>query len=257
MPTIEANGETLSYTQSGDGPVIVLLHGVGANAELWAGAVAPLAGDHTLLAFDLRGHGGSSANGDFTISAMAQDITGALAALGIDRFHLVGASLGAEVAIQVAASAGDAVASLTVCGVGLVPDQALEDEVYGIQEAVHYLADEDFAEQIGEALLIPDAPQASIDGLRGGIETLGKRHYLAALKAMVVSDLSDVAANVTAPALVLHGKLEELVPLEQAKALADAMVDAALHEIADAGHIAYLDNPQGFGSALTAFLKTL
>lgn len=260
MPTIEANGETLSYTRSGpqkgEGPVIVLLHGVGANADLWAESVAQLSREYTLLAFDLRGHGGSTCNGDLTIPDMAQDIAGALEALGIDRFHLVGVSLGAEVAIHVAVSARDAVASLAVSGIGLVPDQALEDEVYGIQEAVHYLADEDFAEQIGEALLIPDAPQVGIEGLRGGIGTLGKRYYLAVLKAMVVSDLSDIAGSVTVPVLVLHGTLEELVPLEQARALADAISDASLREIEDAGHLANLDNPTAFGAALAAFLQT-
>jgi 3-oxoadipate enol-lactonase len=187
---------------------------------------------------------------------MAQDITGALEALGLDRFHLVGVSLGGDVAVHMAASAGDAVASLVLCGVGLTPDQALEDEVYGIQEAVHYLADEDFAEQIGEALLIPDAPQAGIDNLRSGIAALGKRHYLDALKAMVISDLSGVSLRVSAPTLVLHGDLEELVPLEQARALAEALPNGALQRIKDAGHIAYLDNPKAFAESLGAFLGT-
>lgn len=258
MPTIEANGETLSYTvsgvQNGESPAVVLLHAVGANADLWSEAVVALDGDYTLYAFDLHGHGGSTRNGEPLVADMARDIAGALEALGIARFHVVGVSLGAEVAIHLAASAGDAVMSLFVSGVGLVPDQALVDEIYGIREAVHYLADENFAEQIGEALLIPDAPPAGIESLSKGIATLGKRNYLASLEAMAMSDLSEIAGSVIAPAMVLHGTLEELVPIEQAGALADAMPAASLGELEEAGHIAYLDNPRGFGTALTAFL---
>lgn len=258
MPTIEANGETLSYTQSGsqnrEGPAVVLLHAVGANAALWSRAVAQLDNDYTLYAFDLRGHGGSTLNGALSAADMAQDIAVALASLGVERFHLVGDSLGALVAVHLAASR-EAVASLAVCGIGLAPDQALEDEVYGIREAVHYLADADFADQIGEALLIPDAPQSGIDGLRESIAMLGKRAYLAGLEVMAASDLTEMAASLTAPALVLRGTLDELVPLEQARALADAMGNASFSELEEAGHIAYLDNPKAFGDTLTSFLR--
>ena len=254
MPTIESNGETLFYTQTGDGPAVVLLHAVGARAALWSETAAHFGDDRRIYAFDLRGHGDSSLNGSLEVTDMTADLVGALEALGVDRFHLVGVSLGAGIAVHLAASVGSAVESLSVAGIGLVPDQVLEDEVYGIREAAHYLAEEDFAEQIGEALLMPEAPAAGIEGIRAGVASLGKRNYLAGLEAMLATDLTGVAPNVTAPSLVLHGELDELVSEEQARALADALPEGTLQILENTGHVAHLDNPNALGEAIAKFL---
>ena len=254
MPTIDTNGETLSYTDSGQGQALILLHAVGAKGDLWADVIENLQDRFTIYAFDLRGHGASSLNGPMTTDDMARDLESAIEALDLGPCHLVGSSIGAAVAVKLAASKPDAVESLVVSGIGLTPDPVLSDEIYGIREAVHYLVDEDFAYQMAEALLIPDAPQASIDGLRDGILAQTKQHYLAALEAMEASDLTEFASKVSAPTLVLHGAMDELVPLERAQALADSLPGGSINTLEDAGQIAYLDNLGGFGAALTAFL---
>lgn len=254
MPTIDANGETLNYSVNGEGPALILLHAVGAKGDLWADVNKILQVRFTIYAVDLRGHGASSLNGSMTVDEMARDLESAIEALDIGTCHLVGSSLGASVAVKLAAIRPEMVKSLVVAGLGLKPDPVLADEVYGIREAVHYLADEDFAYQVAEALLMPDAPQPSIDGLRDGILAQTKQHYLMALEAMETADLADVAPKVLAPTLVLHGAMDEFVSLEQAEALSDALPDGSFVQLEDAGQIAYLDNPTGFGLALSEFL---
>lgn len=254
MPTIDANGEILFYGVTGDGPALILLHGVGAKGDLWADAIKTLQDRFTIYAFDLRGHGASTSNGSMTIDDMARDLDATIEALDIGPYHLVGSSLGASVAVKLAATRPEAVKSLVVSGVGLAPDAVLTDEIYGIREAVHYLADEDFAYQVAEALLIPDAPQESIDGLRDGILAQTKQHYLAALEAMEAADLTAFASKVSAPTLVLQGAMDELVPLARARALANALPEGSIDTLDDAGQIAYLDNPAAFGAALSDFL---
>jgi pimeloyl-ACP methyl ester carboxylesterase len=254
MTTIDANGETLFYTMAGDGPALVLLHAVGARGDLWADVIDTLQHQFTVYAFDLRGHGASSSNGEISVDAMAADLEAALGSLDLWPCHLVGASLGAGVAVKLAAARPDRIRSLFLSGIGLTPDAALSDEVYGITEAVHYLAEEDFAGQFGEVLLIPDAPKASIDGLRGGILAQTKQKYLAALEAMNASDLTEAATQILAPALVLYGAMDELVSRDQAAALAKALPGGDIADLEEAGQVAYLDNPAGFGAALSAFL---
>lgn len=254
MPTIDANGETLFYSVGGEGPALILLHGVGAKGDLWAEAARTLYDRFAVYAVDLRGHGASSLNGPLTTDNMARDLEAFIEALGTGPCHLVGSSLGASIAVKLAASRPETVQSLVVSGIGLAPDPVLTDEIYGIREAVHYLADEDFAYQVAEALLIPDAPQASIDGLRDGILAQTKQNYLSALEGMETADLTNFAAKVSAPALVLHGVMDELVPLGQAEALADVLPNGSITQLEDAGQIAYLDNPTGFGAALSGFL---
>jgi len=256
MPTIDVNGETLHYSVDGEGPVLILLHAVGAEGSLWADAIRPLKGKFKVYAFDLRGHGESSLNGSLTTDHMARDLEFALEALGLRSYHLVGSSLGASVAVKLSAAGGERVQSLVISGVGLTPDSLLDDEIYGIRESVHYLADEDFSGQVAEALLIPDAPQQGIDGLRDGILAQTKQNYLRALEAMKGADLADLAPNVSVPALVLHGVMDEFVTRGQAEALVAALPDGAMGQLEDAGQIAYLDNPAGFGAALSVFLSS-
>jgi len=254
MPTIDANREILFYSVSGEGPALILLHAVGAKGDLWADAIKILQDRFTVYVFDLRGHGVSSLNGPMTADDMVRDLDSVIGALNLGPCHLVGSSLGASVAVKLAATRPEIVKSLFVSGIGLAPDPVLTDEIYGIREAVHYLADEDFAYQIAEALLIPDAPQPSIDGLRDGILAQTKQNYLIALEAMQAADLTEFASKVSAPTFVLHGTMDELVPLEQAEALANALPEGSINPLGDAGQIAYLDNPTGFGAALSGFL---
>lgn len=255
MPTVDANGETLFYEVTGVGPPLLLLHAVGAKSDSWGDLTNSLADRFTIYGVDLRGHGASSLNGSMTIEEMAHDLEAMLAALDIPSCHVIASSLGALVAVTLAASRPDLVKMLAVSGVGLSPDPVLTDEVYGIREAVHYLTDDDFAYQVAEALLIPDAPQSSINGLRDGILAQSKQNYLRALEAIERGDLAARAPNVSAPTLVVHGTMDELVPATRAEALAKALPDGTLLTLDDAGQISYLDNPAGFLAVVSDFLE--
>ena len=254
MPTVDINGERLNYIEQGSGPALVLLHGVGADAGLWSGVIDTLGGEYAVRAFNLRGHGGSSCNGDLFVAALADDIAAATAALGLDAFDLAGVSLGGAVAVHLAAKHPARVRSLVVSGVGLNPSKALADEIYGVREMVHYLVPEDFALQVSEALLVPDSPAESVAAVGRAIGVITKQRYLKSLEALAAAGLGEVAAAVKAPTLVLHGKLDEMVTAADADALAAAIGGARRAELADAGHLANIDDPAGFAAALKGFL---
>ena len=254
MSTVEVNGEKINYVEHGSGPVLVLLHGIGADAGLWSGVIDALGGEYAVRAFNLRGHGGSSCNGELSVAALADDIAAATAALGLQAFHLAGVSLGGAVAVRLAAKAPTRVRSLVVSGVGLNPGKALADEIYGVREAVHYLVPEDFSQQVSEALLVPDAPAESVEAVGRAIGAITKQRYLKSLEALAAAALGEVAAAVKAPTLVLHGKLDEMVTAADADALAGAIGGAKRAELAAAGHLANIDDPAGFASALKGFL---
>jgi pimeloyl-ACP methyl ester carboxylesterase len=256
VPTVEVNGERLEYVQQGEGTPVVLLHGIGASADLWSEVLNSLGDAYAVCAINLRGHGGSSCNGELSVNALTGDIKAAADALVLKSFHLVGVSLGAAVAVRLAAMTPDAVRSLIVSGIGLEPSQALADEIYGIREAVHYLAADDFAQQVGEALLVPDAPPERVEALGRSISTLTKQRYLQALEALSAAQVKSVAAQVKAPSLVLRGELDELVVEADAATLAEVLGGAERAEIPDAGHLANVDNPTAFSEKLRSFLDS-
>jgi pimeloyl-ACP methyl ester carboxylesterase len=105
MPKVElTNGVRLHYMQAGDGPDLVLIHGLTGNLAVWHLQIVPLLWDHfRITTYDLRGHGYSSMPpGGYDADHMAEDLLGLLDALEIERPALVGHSYGADVALYFA-----------------------------------------------------------------------------------------------------------------------------------------------------------
>src|SRR3954468_23991529 len=98
---IELHGHRVIYRIAGDGPPVVLIHGMVNSSKHWENVALRLAERYTVIAPDLIGHGDSAAiRGDYSLGAHAAGIRDLLAALGIDRATIVGHSLGGGVAMQ-------------------------------------------------------------------------------------------------------------------------------------------------------------
>lgn len=101
---VETNGVRLHYLRSGGAmPPLVLAHGGLEDARCWAPAAEALAADHDVIAIDARGHGRSDSPTDgYDLATQAEDLAGAIAALGLEKPALLGHSLGAEAALVLA-----------------------------------------------------------------------------------------------------------------------------------------------------------
>jgi pimeloyl-ACP methyl ester carboxylesterase len=102
VPTTNEDG--IANTQESDNLPLVMLHGLGANADSWRLVASYLCKQHPVFAFDLRGHGQSDhALHDYKIATIAEDIVGGMAALGLGQVALIGHGWGARVALGLAA----------------------------------------------------------------------------------------------------------------------------------------------------------
>src|SRR4051794_30177736 len=100
---LELHGHRVRYRIGGEGPAIVLIHGIAGSSSTWDAVLPQLARDHTVLAPDLLGHGESAKpRGDYSLGAYASGIRDLMVALGVDRATFVGHSLGGGVAMQLA-----------------------------------------------------------------------------------------------------------------------------------------------------------
>ena len=104
MSMVMVNGLRFHYWTIGDGPDVVLIHGLGGNLAIWHLKLVPeLRQDYRLTTYDLRGHGHSDIpSTGYTTEDMAADLRGLLDVLGIERAHLIGHSLGADIALHFA-----------------------------------------------------------------------------------------------------------------------------------------------------------
>jgi pimeloyl-ACP methyl ester carboxylesterase len=121
----ESNGARVYYTVQGEGEPVILVHGIGANADLnWQrpGVIRALAKDFKVIAFDLRGHGLTDKPVDSEQYGlrMAEDIVLLMDHLGYERAHLAGYSLGGFLALKAATLYPDRIASLAVCAAGWI-----------------------------------------------------------------------------------------------------------------------------------------
>jgi pimeloyl-ACP methyl ester carboxylesterase len=104
MPSAQLGGWRCHYLDEGSGPPLVLLHGLGSSARDWEFQFHVYSRTFRVIAPDLRGFGASQRKGPFRIEQFAADVWALLAQLGIDRFRLVGYSMGGAVALQMAVS---------------------------------------------------------------------------------------------------------------------------------------------------------
>jgi len=100
---VSIHGHEISYRDVGEGPVLLLLHGIAGSSRAWREIMPALAGEYRLIAPDLLGHGESAKPlGDYSLGAYASGLRDFLGVLGVERVTLVGQSFGGGVAMQLA-----------------------------------------------------------------------------------------------------------------------------------------------------------
>jgi aminoacrylate hydrolase len=115
VPEIDTAGARIAYTDTGRGPAVLLIQGIGVVGEGWRPQIDGLAAGFRLLAFDNRGIGGSELRGGrITVEDMAADAWAVADAAGAERVHVVGHSMGGLIAQAVALASPARVASLSL-----------------------------------------------------------------------------------------------------------------------------------------------
>src|SRR5204862_2151302 len=117
--TIELHGHPVSYRLAGEGPLLVLIHGITSSSRTWERVLPALAEHHTVMAPDLLGHGHSAKpRGDYSLGAYASGIRDLLVALDEPPATVVGHSMGGGIAMQLAYQFPERVERLALVGSG-------------------------------------------------------------------------------------------------------------------------------------------
>lgn len=254
--TAPIDGSCIHYLDAGplDAPAVVFSHGNLMNADMWAPQLAALTG-YRRIAWDARLHGRTLDDGlPYTYWRSARDLLGLLDHLGIERATLVGHSQGGFTALRAALLAPHRVSSLVLIDSMHTawPAPALE-QMTQIRDLFATAGPEAVAPILLPLLLNhPD--------LHADWEAVWRNHSRDRLATAVhvlttVDDLSGRIAQVTAPALVVHGEHDQPVPLPAGLALAAALPGAREPlVIPGAGHTPSLTHPDRVLPALSTFL---
>jgi pimeloyl-ACP methyl ester carboxylesterase len=247
-------------------PPVVLLHGGSAHAHWWDFVAARLADRYRLLAPHLRGHGDSAhaRPAAYAIDDYVRDLEGLAAALGLDRFALVGHSLGAFVALRHAERNPAAVRRLVL--VDGRPRSGTGRRA-GLVNRLQFFPHPTFADEeeaIRRFRLLPSATAARAEVLRhvalAGLRrrrdgTLTLKFDRAAFAHYRGIDVSSALASVRCPTLLVRGAESVFVDAPTLAHMAALCPHAETAEIASAHHHVLLDRPEALADRLAAFLE--
>ena len=257
MPAIDTRLGRIGAATSGAGGIpILFLHGVGSDKSVWAPQLAHFGKARLAVALDYPGYGESEPREDATRDDFAEAMLAAMDALGIDRAHVCGLSLGGVVAIAMHSAAPDRCASLILADTFAVhPDgQAIYQRGVEASASVGMRA---IAEQRVGVLLAPDTAD---DIRREVVETMAgidPAAYRIGARAVWLADQRDRAAAIDVPALVVVGDLDPVTPPALSVELASLIPHSRLEVIAGASHLANLDRAGEFNRIVDCFIAEI
>ncbi len=239
-------------------PALLLLHSLGTTLHLWDAQAAVLARSFRVIRADMRGHGLSAVTpGPYRIEGLADDALAVLDALGVERAHVAGISIGGLIAQSIAARAPERVLSLALCDTALViPTEATWRERAATVRARGMAA---LVEGVLARWVTPGfAGALPTQGLRAMLLRTDPEGYAGAAEAIAVADLTAATqgfgASHAVPALVLVGAADEATPLSSAEALCRALPGARLVVVPDAAHIPTAEQPEAVTAAILSLL---
>lgn len=245
------------------GVPLVLLHGIGSAARSFAAALPDLARTRRVVAWNAPGYAGSTAIG--VAEPSAADYAGVLGrlvdALGFDRFHLLGHSLGAVTAARFAADHPDRLASLTLASVALgharfEPARRAEALAARLDDLAA-LGPRGLAEKRGPRLCGPLANAAAVRAVVETMATIEPAGYADAARLLAGADtLADVARLAPGlPVLVVWGADDVITPPTANEAVVAARDGCRKAVVASAGHAFYVEKPAEFAALVDRFLQ--
>jgi 3-oxoadipate enol-lactonase len=253
MPVIDAGEVHLDYERSGSGPPLLMIMGMSGTALSWSEPFLQLLReDFEVIVYDHRGVGASSRlDGPVTIRELAGDATALLAALELDSAHVLGISMGGMVAQELALAHPRRIRTLTLgctyCGG--------PGSVLGGGRALRRVADARAAGDREGALRA--SWEMNVSPAFAGDESQWRAYVARAMRRAVAvpvieaqgraiagHDTSARLGSLAAPTLVVHGTLDELLPVANANVIAGLIPGARLEIFDGVGHLFFLERPE-------------
>jgi len=255
----------LHVAVDGNGPIVVLAHGFGGSARNFGPQMRALKDAYRVVRYDARGHGRSAAPRDpgaYTPAAFVDDMRRVLDQVGGDRAVVGGLSMGAGIALRFALAHPDRVRGLILCAFPAGADDP--DGFAGKALAFAATIEREGLEAAGEGYVW--GPKTQLD--RSAVKFVQQgflEHPAHALEATLrgvialqpaVAAMSTELAGLRCPVLIVVGSADG-PSLRSCRALAAALPQGRLVEIAGAGHVVNLQQPEEVSAAMRAFLGEL
>jgi 3-oxoadipate enol-lactonase len=253
MPLAHVGEIELSYERAGSGPPLLMIMGMSGTFDHWdAGFLADLRQDFETVVYDHRGAGASTRlDGPVTIAQLAQDAAGLLAALELHSAHVLGISMGGMVAQELALAHPERIRTLalgcTYCG---GEGSALTSEGV-MRKLAEGMSSGDRERAIRAAWEVNVSPEfAANDDAYARFLEIGRRRavplevILEQMRAITSHNTSARLHEIELPTLVIHGTLDQMLPVQNGHMIAGLIPDSSLEVFEGVGHLFFWEQPE-------------
>ncbi len=262
--TLEIEGTRIAFVERGQGPHLVLLHGMFGDHEDWEAVLQPLSHHFHVIAVDLPGFGTSGKPViEYSLEFYLRALHGLFAALQLDRLHLVGNSFGGQLAIFYTLLFPAQVQKLVLVDCGgfrKIPREEREQTMRAFSESnllhlhqfmVQYLFSPAFAHASAEKTRYIERQTARLHSA----DYPAYAHAIAqAIRISLDTYVFDRLREIRCATLLLWGDHDTLCPVDQARAGLKQLSNGTLQVFNRCGHLPQLDSPEEFLLAMSAFL---
>jgi 3-oxoadipate enol-lactonase len=255
-----AIGDTrVAYTAAGDGPPVVLVHGLAEDRRSWAPQQRDLTAWRT-IAYDLRGHGATPlGDGDGSLAQLGGDLVGLLELIG-EPASVVGFSLGGTIVLWAAAERPDLVRNAVVFGTSSIVGRAAAawyaERIAlvrtGDRDAIRRALREDTAAAVAGAVDVDALAERRLEAIGDGAGYMNAAQAMASLHD---EPLTPRLAAIECHVDVVGGEHDAFCPRKAADVIVDALPHASYHEIEATGHLMNAEAPEAVTSMLNGTLE--
>jgi pimeloyl-ACP methyl ester carboxylesterase len=243
----------------------VLLHAFPIGANLWEPQMRHIPAGWRLITPDLRGFGGSTemeSVSALSMSDYADDLVALLDELGVTRVVVGGASMGGYAAMAFLQQAADRIDGLIFANTRASADSP---EARANRRNMLALVDREGPSGVAREMmpkLLGKTTRETNPEIEAFVRRLIKQQSPVAIRAAIHRmmhrpDSTPLLASIKVPALVITGEEDELIPIDESRAIASGIAGAKLVVIPRAGHLSNLEQPDAFNDALNAFVTGL
>ncbi len=258
---IEGNPR-LALDHSGNGPMVLFMHGIGGNRTNWHDQIMACRDSFHAVSWDARGYGESDDyEGPLDFGDFARDVLRVLDHFGVEKAHLVGLSMGGRIAQDFHARFAERVATLVLCDTmadftqTLTPEKRADFIRLRQEPLLAGKEPADLADDLVASLTGPAAKPEARSRLWNSIAALHKKSYLKTIEASLSFDRSSDVANISVPTLLVYGEHDRLTPPEVGRELNRQIAGSHFVVIRNAGHLSNIEQPDAFNRELLAFLN--
>ena len=256
------NKPSISVDYSGQGEMILFLHGIGGNKKNWKNNISFFSKQFLTVALDTRGYGESDDyNGELDFNDVLDDLKKVIDFFEKDKAHIVGLSMGGQIATLFYNKYPSYVKTLTLCdthfGLSNLSPTEIEKFINLRKEPlINGKEPKDIAPIVASTLIGDINNKSAYEQLVNSMELLHKESYLKTIETSMRTEHRHVFKTIDVPTFIMVGELDTLTPPSMSKEIMKEIKNSRLSIIPNAGHLSNIENPKVFNQKLLEFLDS-